>query len=676
MKKIEKEELKLENSLKKEWLITNGIGGFASSTVVGCNTRKYHGLLIAPFAAPGRRKLILSKVDESLEIAGENHILYTNMSNNYISEGYKNLESFEKDYIPIFTYKVKDVEIKKLICMEYGKNTVCIYYKVKNGNEKAKLTLAPILNYRDFHQMNTNHTFTLKQTVNKNKACIIIDNQAENPIYMNLNCGTYIRHENDMFKNMYYLEEEKRGFYPEENLAVPGRYEVELEENEEKDIEFVCSLEDNIEEISVKDVISNEIVRIRKLVLDSKLYDIKAEAKYEEKYKNFLQEYIIATDNFVVFRPNFRLHTIIAGYPWFLDWARDSLISFEGLLLIPRRYEIAKEVLLTLIRDIKFGLIPNGYSGFDLRPLYNSSDSSLLLFEAIYKYYQYTNDTVFVKGIYPRLKTIIKSYVQGIDIENNNIYLDDDNLIVAGTPETQNTWMDAKYGDFAFTPRNGKAVEINALWYNALKIMQEISGFCESKDVSNQYKEMAEDTKISFNNKFYNKKRKCLYDVIGDSKIRPNQLFALSLTFPVVEPDSEMANNIINVVDKKLLTDYGLRTLAKGEKNYVETYEGDAFKRDASYHQGPVWPWLLGLYYNSLKNMLKVTNSKTKKQKLMEKIEKFCAHTEEVFVEAMGRDGVLGSVSEIYDTKPPYNSKGTPAQAWSVAEVFRIILRK
>ena len=198
MKKIEKEELKLENSLKKEWLITNGIGGFASSTVVGCNTRKYHGLLIAPFAAPGRRKLMLSEVDESLEIAGENHILYTNMSNNYISEGYKNLESFEKDYIPIFTYKVKDVEIKKLICMEYGKNTVCIYYKVKNGNEKAKLTLAPILNYRDFHQMNTNHTFTLKQTVNKNKACIIIDNQAENPIYMNLNCGTYIRHENDM----------------------------------------------------------------------------------------------------------------------------------------------------------------------------------------------------------------------------------------------------------------------------------------------------------------------------------------------------------------------------------------------------------------------------------------------------------------------------------------------
>ena len=397
MKKFEGEELELENALKKEWLITNGIGGYASTTIIGCNTRKYHGLLVAPFVAPGRRKVILSKIDESLEIEGKSYNLYTNISNSYISDGYKNLESFEKDYIPIFTYKVKEVEIKKLICMEYEKNTVCILYKIKNEGPKAKLTLAPIMNYRDFHQMNTNHEFTLKQTINNNKVVIIIDNNAENPVYMNLNEGRYIKHDRDAFKNMYYLEEEKRGFYPEENHAVPGRYEVEIEENEEKEIEFICSLEDNIEEIDVKKVINNEIVRIRKLVLASKLYDVRLETRYEEKYKNFLQEYIVATDNFVVYRPTFKLHTLIAGYPWFLDWARDSLISFEGLLLIPRRYEIAKEVLLTLIRDIKFGLVPNGYSGFDSRPLYNSADASLLLFESVYKYLKYTNDTVFVK---------------------------------------------------------------------------------------------------------------------------------------------------------------------------------------------------------------------------------------------------------------------------------------
>ena len=298
------------------------------------------------------------------------------------------------------------------------------------------------------------------------------------------------------------------------------------------------------------------------------------------------------------------------------------------------------------------------------------------MFEAVYKYLKYTSDTVFVKGIYSRLKTIIEAYKNGIDLDNNNIYLDDDNLIVSGTPETQNTWMDAKYGEFAFTPRNGKAVEINALWYNALKIMQELAGTCESKEEANKYKEMAEDTAIAFNNKFYNKRRKCLYDVLGDGKIRPNQLFSLSLSFPVVPLNSDIAENIISVVEKKLLTDYGLRTLAKGEPNYVETYEGDPFKRDASYHQGPVWPWLLGLYYNALKNMQSAEKNKVKRQKLTEKIEEFCKNTEKVFLEALDRDGVIGSISEIYDTNKPFSAKGTTAQGWSVAEVFRIILRK
>ncbi len=676
MKKIGNEELNLENGLKKEWIITNGLGGYASSTIIGCNTRKYHGLLIAPFSAPGRRKVILSKVDESLEIEGQKYNLYTNIANNYISEGYKYEESFEKDYIPIFTYNVEGIEVKKLISMEYGKNTVCILYKIKTEDKSAKLTLAPIMNNRDFHQMSTNHKFTLKQTINKQKVTIIMDNQAENPVYINTSEGTYIEHYGDTFNNMYYIEEEKRGFYPEENLIVPGRYEIELEANEEKEISFVCSLEDNIEELDVKKVINDEIIRIRKLVINSGLYDLKLEGKYDNEYKELIQEYIVATDNFIVYRPNFRLHTVIAGYPWFLDWARDSLISFEGLLLIPKRYEEAKEVLLTLIRDIKFGLVPNGYSGFDLRPLYNSSDASLLLFEAVYKYLKYTGDMVFVKGIYSRLKSIVKSYIEGIDIDNNNIYLDEDYLIVAGTPATQNTWMDAKYGEYVFTPRNGKAVELNALWYNALRIMQELSNTYENKEESNKYKEMAEYTKISFTNKFYNKRRKCLYDVLGDGKIRPNQLFSLSLSFPVIEPDSEIAKNIINVTDKKLLTTHGLKTLAKGEPNYVENYEGDSFKRDASYHQGPVWPWLLGLYYNALKNMIKIETNKTKKQELTDKLEEFCKTIEDNFLVSLDSDGVIGSIGEIYDTKEPYSSKGAPAQAWSVAEVFRIILRK
>ena len=359
MKKIGKKELSLEEGLKKEWLITNGIGGYASSTVIGCNTRKYHGLLVAPFAAPGRRRVILSKVDESIEIDGIRYNLYTNISNNYISDGYKMQESFEKDTIPIFTYKIKDVEIKKIICMDYGKNTVGILYRIKNGENQAKLTLAPIMNNRDFHQMSTNHNFKLKQTIKNQKVTIIIDEDSQNPIYMNLSEGQYIEHKNDTFNNMYYLEEEKRGFYPEENLAVVGRYEVEIGENEEKEISFVCSLENNIEELDVKTLINNEIVRIKALMLSSGLYEVDREQEYSEKYKELIRDYITATDNFVVYRPSFRLHTLIAGYPWFLDWGRDSLISFEGLLLIPKRYEVAREVLLTLVRDIKFGLVPN-----------------------------------------------------------------------------------------------------------------------------------------------------------------------------------------------------------------------------------------------------------------------------------------------------------------------------
>ena len=471
--KFNKKQLSLEEGITKEWIITNGIGGFASSTIIGCNTRKYHGLLIAPLTPPARRYLILSKLDESIEIEGEKpKNLYTNMCENYISDGYKNLESFEKEYIPIFTYKVKDIEIKKMICMKYGENTVCVFYRIKNGKKKAKFIVAPILNFRDFHQMSDNHIFNVKQDVNKRKVKIILDDNAGTPIYLNMSEGEYIKHENDTFYNMYYIEEEKRGFYPKENHSVVGRYEVKLMPGEEKEISFVCSLEENIEEIKTKKVINDEIVRINQMLIDSHLIDEK-QKPIEGVDRDLIKDYLVASDNFVVYRPSFSLHTLIAGYPWFLDWGRDALISYEGLLLIPKRYKIAKEVLLTFTKNIKFGLVPNGYSGFDNRPLYNSVDASLLLFEQVSKYLKYTSDYNWVKeNLYEILKGIIEKYISGIDIDDNNIYLDSDNLIVSGTPNTQNTWMDAKYNGIAVTPRNGKAVEINALWYNALKIME------------------------------------------------------------------------------------------------------------------------------------------------------------------------------------------------------------
>lgn len=431
--KYGKKYINLEEGLKREWLITNGLGGYASSTIINCNTRKYHGLLVAALTPPARRHVILSKIDESLEIEGTKHNLYTNMSKNYISEGYKYQEEFEKEYMPIFSYKIEDTSIKKLICMQYMHNTVCILYKIRNGKSKSKLTLAPIVNFRDFHQVNTNHEFNLKQDINKNKVKVIVDDITNQPIYIKSSEGNYIEHINDSFKDMYYIEEEKRGFISEENHAVIGRYEIELEPNEEKEISIVCSLEENIDEIDAKKVISNEVVRLNELIVNSELIDEKSKKdKLPKKEQDLIKDYIVATDNFVVYRPSFGLRTLIAGYHWFLDWGRDALISFEGLLLIPKRFTEAREVLLTFTKNIKYGLVPNGYSGFDNRPLYNSVDASLLLFEQVVKYLKYTNDYKFIEeNLYKVLLNIIDSYINGIDFDDNNIYLDTDYLLVS-----------------------------------------------------------------------------------------------------------------------------------------------------------------------------------------------------------------------------------------------------
>ena len=674
--KYENENLSLEKGLDKEWIITNGIGGYSSSTIIGANTRKYHGLLVAPLMPPGNRQLILSKIDEALEIEGKTYNLYTNVCKNNISNGYKHLKKFEKEYIPIFTYVVEDTLIKKFICLEHGKNTVGVYYYIKNGKKASKLTLAPIVNFRGFHTTNTNENFAVKQEIEKNKVKIVIDNNSQHPIYTYASEGKYIKHENDIFYNMYYIEEEKRGQGSIENHVVPGVYEINIEPEEEKYITFVCSLEQNIEELNAKDLINKEIIRLSTIIYNTDLLDDKKKESKDQDYIDLIKNFVIATDNFVVYRPSFALYTLIAGYPWFLDWGRDTLISFEGVLLKTRRFLEAKEVLLTCIRDTKYGLVPNGYSGYDSRPLYNSVDASLLLFEEVKKFLKYTNEYEWIKeNIYPSLVKIMNAYQTRIDIDGNNIFMDEDALISSGTENIQNTWMDAKIGDFVVTPRNGKAVEVNSLWYNALKIMEELTILLRGKTEAKKYEELAKKCKKSFNEKFYNKRRKSLYDVLGDSKIRPNQLFALSLAYPVIDVNSDIAKEILETVEKKLLTPYGLRTLAKGEAGYRERYEGDMRKRDLSYHQGVIWLWLLGLYYDTLRNMYKAEKNKQEKKKLETKILEFKAKTKETFVKEMSTGKSVGSICELYDTdNKKFRPQGTIAQAWSVGEVFRIIL--
>ena len=667
--KYSKKYMNLENGLKTEWIITNGLGGYAASSIIGANTRKYHGLLVAPLTPPARRFLVLSKLDESIEIVNKKYNIYTNIGKDYVTDGYKYQKYFEKSEIPVYYYEIEDVKIKKSICMQYGKNTVIVQYNIKNGEYNSKLTLAPVVNFRDFHTTNTNHNFKLKQNNVNTKLKLIIDKYNEFPIYMKVSEGKYIKHYDDIFKNMFYIEEEKRGFCAEEDHIVPGRYEIEIKPNEQKDITFICSLEENIDELDGKEVIKKEKNRIKSLIKNSELVQDGID-------EDLIKTYIIASDNFVVYRPSFGLHTIIAGYPWFLDWGRDTLISFEGLLLISKRFDIAKEVLLTMIRDVKYGLVPNGYSGFDNRPLYNSVDSSLLLFEQVKKYLEYTKDEAFIKdNLYDILVKIIYSYIDGIDIDGNNIYMDKDYLIVSGTQNTQNTWMDAKVDGVAITPRNGKAVEVNSLWYNALKIMEEITAKFYGIKYAKQYGNLAKECKKSFESKFYQKRRKCLYDVLGDSKIRPNQLFALGLSYPILDCSTEEAKNCFETVTKKLLNLYGLKTLSKGEENYTEIYEGDSFKRDSSYHQGITWPWLLGIYNDAFRNIIKYEKSKIKKKELEVRHSKFVNDVKETFTKELKEGKTVGSISELYDSKKPFEAKGAFAQGWSVAEVFRILLK-
>ena len=675
--KLSKKQLDLKAGIRREWLISNGIGGFASSTVLGANTRRYHGLLVAPLLPPASRHLLISKVDESITIGNEKFNLFTNICRNYISNGYKYLDSFEKNYIPVFNFEVNNVKITKKVTMVYGRNTVVVVYTVKTDEKDAVLTLAPIVSFRDFHQMNTNVYYTLNQQIDGRKVRIEVNGNAKTPIYTYVSEGNYIEHINDTFQNIYYLKEDERGFMPEENLVVSGRYEIFIPAKTTKTITFVGSLEDNTENVDGEKAIADEIKRQKDMIKSTGLIkEGKVSSKDEKVYNEFIRDLLISADSFIISRPNFGTKSIIAGYPWFLDWGRDAFIAFEGLLLVTKRFEDAKQVFKTFTRDIKQGLVPNGYSGFDGRPMYNSVDASLLLIEQVNKYIKYTNDYDFVKKeLYASLKDIIENYCKGTNLANNNVFLDKDGLISSGTHQTQNTWMDAKIGDYVVTPRNGKVVEINALWYNSLKTLEDLSKKFGEEDKKEEYKKLANKCKTAFNKKFFNDRRKCLYDVLGDGKIRPNQLFALSTTYPVMNLNSENAKAVFNTVTDKLLTRYGLRTLSRLDEGYIGTYEGDAFKRDMSYHQGVSWVWLLGLYADSFQNMIKAEKDKNEKNNMKQRYSIFVDNVYTTFKKELYDEENIQSISELYNSKPPYTPGGTSAQAWSVSEILKIVIK-
>ena len=669
----------------REWVITNGIGGFASSTDKGLNARRYHGYLIASINPPGLRKLVLSKVDESIIINNKKYNIYTNESQGKISEGYKYLTKFEKTVIPIYTYKVKNVIIEKSICMIYGKNTVAIVYRIVNQRAKVKLLLTPIVNYRDFHAETHELKFNYKQKINHDKVQIDF---GDAKINMYVDGAKYKEHIDDIFYSMYYEKEAERGFDAEENHAVPGTFEIEINSNEDREITFLCSLDgeygNSIEELSRLSgakIIENENKRINEQIKKSGLLEYNQLPKNDEEKQSYIElvnTYITASDNFIVNRPKLGLHTIIAGYPWFLDWGRDSLIAFEGLLLISKRFDIAKEVLLTFAKYVKQGIVPNGFDEYDGHALYNSADASLLFFEQVQKYIEYTGDYNFVKeNLYKIMTKIIDNYIDGTNIDGNNIRFDERTyLISSGTNETQNTWMDAKVDGVPVTPRNGKVVEINAMWYNALRIMQNLAKRYMKIGRSFEYGILAKNCQKSFVKRFYNPYKKCLYDVLGDGKVRPNQIFSISLSYPVLDCDKDMAKTVFVTVTQKLLNRYGLQTLAGDEKGFEAIYSGSPKQRDSKYHQGITWPWLLGPYYNALINLIKAEKNEQNKQRLQNTLMQFKLNVATTFTEELEKGNTIGSISELYDSVSSSKGKGAFAQAWSVSEVFRILLDK
>ncbi|MBZ4646613.1 MAG: hypothetical protein PWR27_1319 [Petroclostridium sp.] len=633
-----------EQGIQREWLLTNGIGGFSSSTIIGANTRRYHGLLIASLKPPVMRHLILSKLDESIIINGISYNLYTNQTIGHISEGYLYQQRFIMDPIPTYVYNVEDIFIEKKICMVYGENKIIIMYKIIPGERGCKLKIAPLVNFRDYHFNSSKSYLNFEQREEEN-GTVVRPQYYDIDIFLNISEGRYIKQDDLYFYNMDYAIERERGLHSIEDHYIPGLFEVEINPGKEKYITITAGIGQQ-EKLDGNRVIEAELNRINSLVNN---------AGYQDDFVNSL---VKACDNFIVYRESTHSKTVIAGYPWFTDWGRDTMISLPGLTLVTKRYDDAKNILYTFSHYIKHGLIPNMFPDAGEEPGYNTVDAALWYIHAVYKYLQYTGDYEFIKtNIYERLKEIIDSYAGGTLY---NIKMDDDGLISAGSSAIQLTWMDAKIGDWVVTSRHGKAVEVNALWYNALNIMAHISGYFGENNF--RYLEIASRVKISFEKQFWNEKKQCLFDIVNeegkDDKIRPNQIFAMSLAFPIIE--GEKARHVVNVVLQQLYATYGLRSLSPLNNEYIGIYAGDQFKRDAAYHQGTAWSWLIGHFITAYR----------KTYNYSEESRQFCLNLIRPFKDHL-KDACVGSISEIFDGNPPNIPRGCFAQAWGVAEVLR-----
>jgi predicted glycogen debranching enzyme len=651
-----------DEAIRKEWLVTNGLGGYASSTVLGVNTRKYHGLLVAALHPPGDRTVCLAKLDEEVYVGKTVYPLGANVFRDKIfPQGYRFLKELVVSPFPSYAYSVPDIEVRKTIFMPQGKNAVAVTYKVLNrGGTEAKIRVYPLLTCRHFHSVVDRWKNPLDFSQQQNGGEVEVSfNTPKATVTVRSTTGEFNK-KATWIERLYYREEASRGESSTDDCYQPGYFEVLVPHKRKKDFAIVTAASENSQEChKILDAFGNAMYYVNA--------QLKSEiAEHENLLANFygshsevptsdwLNWILLAADAFIAKGAGDR-KSIIAGYFWFETWGRDTFISLPGLLLTTSRFKDARKILLDFMRHSKQGLIPNFVQNKSGEPAYNTVDATLWYVNAVLQYLKYTDDFNFVqKQLWEGLKTIVDCHKKGTAF---GIRLDSDGLLAHGP---QLTWMDAEVDGKAVTPRTGKAVEIQALWYNALKTMQLLANKFEETSLAEKYAGIAREARESFNEKFWNGESGCLFDVVealgADASLRPNQVIAVALDFTIL--DSDKSEQVVDVVHQELLTPFGLRTLARGDTRYRGMYVGDRRSRDQAYHNGTVWPWLLGPYVTAFRKA-KSNSEYELKNSLMP-----------LFTQQITQAG-LGTINEIFDGDPPHTPRGCIAQAWSVAEPLR-----
>jgi len=648
----------IDELLAKQWLLSNGRGGYASSTVAGCNTSRYHGLLIGSLNPPAGRIMALANCLEQLIRNGRTYSITTlQFADRFAPAGFRFLSSFREDAGVHFDYQCDDIRLTKSIYLPADSDSVLICYRFDSLAEPVDFVVRPFVGLRDFHLLQKSYA---RLYATETETGLLVRHDVAGSCELLLGCGgaEFVKDPQWWF-NFLYTSDRERGQDFSEDLWTPGFFKVRIDTPRE--VVFRANFSSRHEPGRVKDP-DIEAVRDE---LNRRRAEIVATAGTDRT----LAALFLAAEQFVVRRRtgNEDSATILAGYPWFGDWGRDAFIALPGLLLAPKRHGPAKSVLATFAKAAEGGMIPNCFDDYSRTACFNSVDASLWFINAAFCYLEASNNTGwFSETLLPVIQSIIEAYRRGTRFD---IHADADGLITAGDAGTQLTWMDAKYAGRAFTPRHGKPVEVNALWYNALML---VAGFLSRTNAgdsraSGDIFSMAQKVRDSFYKLFWNQRLGYLNDCIfpdgsPDATLRPNQIFAVSLPFSPLGHDKQKA--VVEIVREKLLTPYGLRTLPPDDRRYKGIYTGPRRQRDEAYHQGTVWPWLMGAFVEAY---LKVNDfSQKSKTDAAGFIEPLLVH--------LTQQGCIGQVCEIFDGEPPHRPRGCFAQAWSVAELLRAYL--